>query len=268
MQDLQQLDAAIDRRADALTQYKTVEPLPFVVQQVQSEEDLAKVLHTRVSAYGRHLPELSAKLRDVDAIDQAPSTIIMLAKSKLDGSPLGTMRIEFNDRGPLAIEGSIELRSQLQGKLLAEATRLCVVGDRIGSLAKTVMFKAYFLICEQLGVDYMVVGGRNPVHREYERLLFQPESEDFIPMKHGANIPHKVYSLEIASTRQRWRAANHKLCTFMFDTHHPDILFAPDVCIGPFARFAATGSQLPTLTRSIESAYTPLVAAEAAAFPA
>ncbi len=202
------------------------ERLPFTIRIVTDQTALHKAVSLRQSAYGRHVPELAQRLQAPESHDLAPGVAVLLAESKLDGQPLGTMRVQTNRHDGLWLEQSVTLPSWLQGCALAEATRLGVTVGSVGRLAKTAIFKAYYLYCVHAGIDYMVIAGRSPLDRQYEALLFQdvfPEA-GFIPMQHAGNIPHRVLSFEVATAQQRWHAARHPLYRFVFETHHPDIM--------------------------------------------
>ncbi len=209
----------------------TDERLPFTVRIVRDEATLGKAVQLRQAAYGRHVPELAKQLNEPEKHDHAPGSVVLLAESKLDGQPLGTMRIQTSRHSPLWLEQSVTLPDWLQGRSLAEATRLGVSNGSVGRLAKTAIFKAYYQYCAQEGIDYMVIAGRSPLDRQYESLLFQDVFPDlgFIPMRHAGNIPHRVLAFEIATAEQRWRMASHPLFTFVFRTRHPDIMIKPAV---------------------------------------
>ena len=201
------------------------ERLPFTVRIVSSQEQLDKAVLIRHSAYGRHIPEVASLLEKEEAADREPGSVVLLAESKLDGSALGTMRIQTNRYRKLALEQSIELPSWLQGSSQAEATRLGVALGRTGRLAKTALFKAYYEYCVMEGIEWMVIAARSPLDRQYEALLFKdvvPEG-GFIPMRHAGNIPHRVLAFNIELAEQNWRRAGHPLYKFVFETSHPDI---------------------------------------------
>ncbi|MES1945231.1 hypothetical protein PC39_13977 [Salinisphaera sp. PC39] len=206
------------------------ESLPFAVTLVQDETDLDKALRIRHSAYGRHVPELADTLDKPEHYDHEPGVVVLLAQSKLDGEPLGTMRIQTNQYGPLALEQSVTLPDWLQGRRLAEATRLGIARGRIGRMVKIAMFKGYYLYCRQNDVDWMVITGRAPLDRQYDALQFQDVFPDrgFIPMRHVGDIPHRVMALEVASVEPGWRAAGHPLYDFFFRTRHDDIRVSTD----------------------------------------
>lgn len=205
-----------------------VEQLPFTVRLVHDTQDLAKAVQIRHTAYARHLPEFAQTLRTAEREDTENGVTVLLAESKLDGSPLGTMRIQTNQFKPLVLEQSIELPAWMNGKRLAEATRLGVTDGKGGRLVTTVMFKSFYLYCKQIGVDYMVIAGRSPLDRQYERLLFTDvfPGIGYIPLAHANNLPHRVMFSETATAEARWTVAKNPLFDFAFRTHHPDILVA------------------------------------------
>lgn len=201
------------------------ESLPFTVSLVQDEDELEKALWIRQSAYDRHVPELAKTLGQPEQYDYEPGMVVLLAQSKLDEEPLGTMRIQTNHYGPLVLEQSVTLPDWMEGKRLAEATRLGISRGRIGRMVKTALFKAYYQYCTHAEVDWMVITGRAPLDRQYDALMFRDVFPDkgFIPMQHVGNIPHRVLTLEVGRVEPTWREAGHPLYDFFFRTRHPDI---------------------------------------------
>jgi hypothetical protein len=201
------------------------ESLPFVVRAARGAEDFAKVLDIRSSAYARHLPEFGRTLRQAEDLDSAPGVIVLLAESKLDGAALGTMRIQTNRHAPLMLEQSITLPEALTNSSLAEATRLAVVNNKLGGIVKVALFKSYFLFCQTLKIDWMVIAGRSPIDRQYRQLLFDDVFPElgYIPLRHVNNIPHRIMSFEMASVHARWETTCHPLYDFIFGTTHDDI---------------------------------------------
>jgi hypothetical protein len=202
-----------------------VEQLPFTVTIARSDEQLRKAVTMRHAAYARHVPAFAERMKVPERCDLEDGVVVLLAESKLDGSPLGTMRIETNRYRPLALEQSVELPDWLQGCSLAGASRLGVGLGRIGRVVKTALFKAYFSYCEQIDIDWMVIAARAPLDRQYEALLFRdvfPE-QGFIPLSHASNIPHRVLAFEVETAEERWSDAHHPLFNFFRRTHHPDL---------------------------------------------
>lgn len=203
----------------------TSQRMPFTVRIAQTEGELGQAVSIRHAAYARHVPALALQLRAPEAGDRDADATVLLAESKLDGAPLGTMRIQTNRRRPLALERSVALPAWLRQRTLAEATRLGVCSGRIGHVVKILLFKAFYLHCRRIGVDWMVIGARAPLDRQYAALLFQDvfPGRGFVPLAHAGNLPHRVLGFEMATAEARWREANHPLYGMFCRTQHPDI---------------------------------------------
>lgn len=206
------------------TSHRT-ERLPFSVRVVRDDADLAKAVGIRHAAYARHVPDFADKLREPEAADFEAGVVVLLAESKLDGSALGTMRIQSNCYRPLSLEQSVELPATMCQTALAEVTRLGVTGDRIGHMVKTVLVKASFQYCQLMGIDWAIIAARSPLDRQYERLLFEDvfPGQGYIAMRHANNLPHRVLGFDIHTGQARWTQARHPLLDFMCYTYHPDI---------------------------------------------
>ncbi|TAM00727.1 MAG: hypothetical protein EPN70_21540 [Paraburkholderia sp.] len=218
---------------------KKTETLPFTIKVASSVADLDKVVEIRRAAYGRHVPEF-ADTMGVEALDAAPDTVVLLAQSRLDGGPIGTMRVQTNEFGPLAVEQSVALPDWLSQTRLAEATRLGVARGTIGRVVKVALCKAYYMYCAQNGVDWMLITARSPLDREYEAMLFDDVygKNEFLPMAHVGGLPHRLMAKPVALARQRWAQANHPLLGYMVETYHPDI----DVSVTPKQSKAGHGT--------------------------
>ncbi len=219
--------ARAEREARAAA--RAIERLPFTIRRVETEADLMKAVKIRHAAYARHVPEFARSLALPEAADYEDDTIVLLAESKLDGTPIGSTRIRTNLYRPLGVEESVVLPDWLQGRRLVEATRLGIDEGRVGRVVKLALIKACFMYCEDNAIDYSVATGRPPVDRQYEQLLFSdvfPE-QGAVPLRHVGNIPHRVMAFEIASFEQRYRDAAHPLFNFFFNTQHPDIDVGP-----------------------------------------
>jgi len=199
--------------------------LPFTISIAADEQEIRDAVHIRHAAYARHVPGLAALLTAPEAGDRDAGSAVLLARSKLDGEPLGTMRIQTNSHRALALEQSIALPPRLRQGHLAEATRLGVCQSRIGRVVKTLLFKAFYLYCRRVGVDWMVIGARSPLDRQYETLGFEDvfPGRGFVPLAHAGNLPHRVLGFEMAGAEARWRQAQHPLYGLFCRTQHPDI---------------------------------------------
>ena len=121
---------------------KATERLPFTIRRVDTEDSLMKAVQIRHAAYARHVPEFARTLAAPETSDYEDDAIVLLAESKLDGSPIGTARIQTNFHRALHVEDSIALPSWLQGRRLAEVTRLGIGEGRIGRVVKIALIKA------------------------------------------------------------------------------------------------------------------------------
>jgi hypothetical protein len=210
------------------------ESLPFVVRCVRNEAELAKAVAIRRSAYGRHVPELAARFALPEASDLDGSSRVLVALSKLDGMPLGSMRFRTNQYQPLDLEQSVSLPDSLKNRVLSEATRLAVSQAAVGRVVKAMLMKAMFLHCEASGVDCMVVTARHPMDRFYHWLLFEDvfPGGDFVPMAHVGMIPHRVMNCDLVATKRRWIECEHPWYSLFFGTHHPDIELTSATAVG------------------------------------
>ena len=204
---------------------KNEETLPFTLKIVRTLAELDKAVLIRQAAYDRHLPDFAKSLVKAEAADFEKGTVVLLAESKEDGSPVGTMRIQTNADKPLCLEQSINLPQWLKELPMAEATRLGVTNQVGGRLVTTALFKAFYMYCQQIGVEWMVIAGRAPVDRMYQRMLFDDvvPGQGFVPLAHANNLPHRVMSFNVKTAFERWSAVNHPLLNFAALTHHPDI---------------------------------------------
>jgi hypothetical protein len=211
--------------AHAAAPAMTAERLPFTIRIAEDDDSLWKAVRIRHAAYARHVPEFARTLARPEDCDYEDDAVVLLAESRLDGSALGTARIQTNTYRPLQVEESVELPGWLQERRLAEVTRLGVAEGRIGRVVKLALMKAFFEYWERSGTEFAVVTGRAPIDRQYEQLLFSDVFADgqMIPLRHVGNIPHRVMAFEIATAEARWRASGHPLLDFFRHTHHPDI---------------------------------------------
>ncbi len=203
----------------------TEERLPFTVKLVTTEEEMSKAVSIRHSAYARHVPDFAEQLKRPESRDYEDGTAILLAESRLDGTPLGTMRIQTNQFGPLGLEQSVDLPDWLEGLSLAEATRLGISESREGRVVKTFLFKAYYLYCLHAEIDWMVITARKPLDRQYDALLFRDVfgASEYIPMSHVGNMPHRVMALKVNDVEPSWNAVRHPLYKVFFHVNHPDV---------------------------------------------
>jgi hypothetical protein len=200
-----------------------IEKLPFTVRPVRTEAELATVAALRSERYGDKIPQLRQALSAPESWDGRDGALVLGVWDRADGVLLGSMRLHDGAAGPLPVEGDVTLPQRAAGLHVAEATRLVV--RRGHSLVKVALFKAIYLWAIAIGVDVIVVAGRDGIWQSYAALLF----EDVDPLLgevrlgHVADVPHRILGLSLADAYERWSAASQPLLDFICHTEHPDI---------------------------------------------
>jgi hypothetical protein len=213
------------------------EALAFRVRLATCAADIAKAVGVRATAYGRHVPEVGVALRAPEPDDARDDILLVIAESKLDGTVLGSMRLQPNFHRPLRIEGEARLPDRFRRKRLVEFMRLTVTNGASGRLVMPALAKASFEICYRTHIDFAFVAGRHPVSLMYQAMQFDDVLDGgMVNLSYAAGVPHSIYCLPIDEADERWRNAGHALYPFMAHTEHPDI--AIDYSCEPVLRFA------------------------------
>ena len=199
--------------------------LGFTVRIVRTEEHLTKAVEIRAQSYGRHFPEVGERFRTPEDADRAPFSLVLLAESKADGEALGTLRIETNSKGPLAVEALLPQDSEYDGKPIAFVTRLGVKNGNEASLVKLTLFKALHRYCLACQIEWLVVIARPPMDRQYVKLGFNDvyEAGTLLPIAWADDVPMRLLALEAISCERIWRENKNPLYKFMFLDYCPDI---------------------------------------------
>lgn len=225
-------DASVGRGRETLTsgifrpKHQTkIQNLPFRVRIVRNEEQLTKAVNIRAEAYERHWPNLYLQLQHPEVQDRNPNSLIFLAESKTDGTPIGTMRVDTNLVTPLPIVQEIVLPSAFTSKTIAYVTRLGVKQGSAGSLIKLALFKTLHRYCIAKQLSWMLVGIRPPGDKDYVRLGFEDVLPDgnLTPISSSRGVPVRLMAFEVISAERRWSQSSHLLYKFMFSDYHPDI---------------------------------------------
>jgi hypothetical protein len=200
------------------------ETLPFRVE-IASRQHLQDVASLRAATYGKHLPTLAATLLQPEPADFARGCEVFVAKSKFDGSLLGTLRTHCNVFNPLPLQSSLDLPERFRGTRMVETTRLCVKGSLGSSIVRSALFKALYQYCIEQNVDWMLAAGRRPIDRIYDSLLFADidKNNALYPMAHAGGVLHRVMSFSPVEAENLWRINQHPLYRFTCETHHRDI---------------------------------------------
>uniref|UniRef100_UPI0035B406E4 hypothetical protein n=1 Tax=Hylemonella sp. TaxID=2066020 RepID=UPI0035B406E4 len=205
--------------------HQVEERLPFTVRLVKTEKELLKAVQIRQEAYARHMPDVAQNLGRPEAIDTEDGVGVLLAESKIDGSPLGSVRIQTNQFKPLALEKSVDLPDWMRGLSLAQVSRFGVVHGTVGRLVKMVLVKGCLQYSQEHEIDWDVIAARPPLDKMYRQLTYQdlfPEA-GLIPLAHMGNVPHRIMGFEVATCEARLTAMGHPLLDFFCHTRHPDL---------------------------------------------
>ncbi len=199
--------------------------LPFRVRIARTEEQLEMAARLRAEAYGRHVPHLGELLQKTEELDRSKDSIIFLAQAKDDDKPLGTIRIQTNFSGPLALELSIDFPSKFQGRPAAGVSRLAVKAGPRGRVVKLALFKALHRYALAKQVEWLLIGARPPLDRTYLDLGFSDMFDDreLRPLASAAGVLHRILCFEVFSAERRWHSQSHPLYVFMGERFHPDI---------------------------------------------
>lgn len=199
--------------------------LGFAVRLASSEQDFIDACAVRAIAYGHHDPELGPKFGDVEALDRAEGTVVLLCRDLETGACMGTARIQLSTFGPLTLESSLRLPQWLRNRLRAQISRLAVVPGA-SNVVKLLLMKASYQYCLAMQVRWMVIGARSAaLIRNYRSLGFQDvfEPGSWVPLASVGGLPHQILALDVAGAKQAWQATKNRLLGFMTETQHADV---------------------------------------------
>ena len=210
--------------------------LPFTVKIAMSESDILEAVRHRSAAYSKELPELGTLLRQPEPFDErAPGRELIIARSRLDGGVIGSIRLHLNYNAPLPLERCIDLPERLRGKRLIEATRLAVSG---GLVCRSALFKALLHFAWLHGVEECVVAARPRISIIHESLGFADlflKNQTF-PIPYANNLEHRVMTLPmvpLAFSAIALKAMKPSLHDFFLKTNHSDIDISNALSLAP-----------------------------------
>ena len=200
--------------------------LPFWIAIAQNDRELELAAKARQIAYGKHLPLLGEKLAVPDADDRNPDFAVLLAFSKLDGSCIGTVRVQIANQQQLRLEESYALLKALRTGRIAEVSRLAIPARSNGLALRLMLIKAAYWYSRANLVDRCFLCVRYPVDRQYRRFdlddVLQPD--EFVAMKHIGMIPHRILWFDVFHIEARWLLSANPLHSVYFSSSHPDLL--------------------------------------------
>ena len=202
----------------------------FSVRMATSIEDLREACAVRAAAYGHHDPELGPKFGEVESLDCAEGTAVILCRDKASGEGIGTMRIQVSGFGPLQLESNLTLPPWLANKPRAQISRLAVTAGA-DPLVKLSLMKASYQYCLATQVRWMVIGARSPaLIRNYRNLGFKEvfDGGAWMPLASAGNIAHMILAFDVVGARAAWQATRNRLYGFMEETQHHDLQVLAD----------------------------------------
>ncbi|MCL4184207.1 MAG: hypothetical protein KJ011_12260 [Burkholderiaceae bacterium] len=198
--------------------------LPVTIRVAASEADLHKVLAARAAAWCK-TPQPGAAPVAPETWDLRPNVTLLLAESRVDGEPLGSLRVLASARGRLMAEDRVALPAALKSTPVAEASRLTVKTGRNATLVRLMLWKAFHRYCLAAQIDTMLIAVREPADRQYEWLGFHdalPGGARFSPEGRGP-ATHRLLQLGVFEAHQRSLRIGHPLHDFFFVERHPEI---------------------------------------------
>lgn len=165
-----------------------------------------------------------------DPADRLPGTVVLLARERGTGIPVGTARITTNAQRPLQLERGYEMPEELKGWHLAEITRLAVAPFEDDKLVKRGLMKACYLVCLSMQVHKMVIGARSSaLIRGYRSIGFEclTAKSGPVDLAHAGGLPHHILAFDVTSAERVWYGISHPLYEWMVRTYHPTINVSP-----------------------------------------
>jgi hypothetical protein len=199
--------------------------LAFSVRMAVTDGDFREACAVRAAAYGHHDPEMGSKFSQIEELDRAEGTAVLLCRDKATSRGIGTLRIQVSGFGPLILEKSLTLPQWLAGKPRAQISRLAVVAGA-QSVVKLSLMKASYQFCLATQVRWMVIGARSgALIRNYRSLgfmdVFEPGS--WVPLASGGGLPHQILALDVQGAKAAWQTTRNRLYGFMTETFHADL---------------------------------------------
>jgi len=203
---------------------RLVKSLPFVVRLASSERDLFDVVSLRSRTYSRHKAPAAHLVQAPEDQDLRGDGLILVARSKVDGIAVGSVRVQTRIRRPLSVESAMRLPNDVVARNPIELMRGSIINGVAGRMVSASLAKTTFLLCQQFSFSHVIVTCREPVDLMYRAYRFDELlNGKLIDLPYSPGAQHKVLCLPIDEAAERWRLENRPLYDFMVDTKHPDI---------------------------------------------
>ena len=208
---------------------ETAVAAPVTVRVARSDHDRSRVFALRARSVAD-----SGRASGPDAYDRLPNATLLLAESACDGEALGTVRILTGDRGPLMIDGLLDLPASMKHRSIAEGSRIVVRDGYNARHVRLMLWKAFHRYCLAAQLQTILVAAREAAALEFEWLGFRNVSADgarFAPR--GRDVAtHRLLQLDVFEAHDAMVRSGHPLLEFFFVDRHPEIDLLGPVAAG------------------------------------
>lgn len=198
--------------------------LPFSVFVAQTSDELDELVRVRAAAYLRHNAPAASRLSRSEEQDRNNDAILLVARSKLTGSVVGSVRVQTRLRKPLSVESALTLPDEMLERSPVELMRGNVLNGVGGKMVSAALAKGSYQVCKALKFSHIIVTCREPVDLMYRAYQFDDLLNGaMVDLPYSPGVKHKVLTLNVQEAEQRWKTNNPPLLNFMVGTNHPDI---------------------------------------------
>ena len=148
------------------------QPLPFSVSIARTLEDMAELVGVRSTSYSRHNAPGAARLSSAEEQDHGNDAILVMARSKLNGSVVGSVRIQTRLLRPLMVESATSLPAEFINGRPIELMRGSVRNGVVGRMVSAALAKASYQVSKTCDFSHIIVTCRDPVHLMYRAYQF------------------------------------------------------------------------------------------------
>ena len=177
----------------------------------------------RSQTYFRHNAPAAGLVRSPEEQDRRGDAVLLIARSKLDGTAVGSVRVQTRVSRPLMVESAIRLPAEVAGANPIELMRGSITNGVAGRMVSASLAKANFLLCRRFDFSHVIVTCREPVDLLWAYQSDELLSGELIELPYSPGALHKVLCLPMREATERWHSRNRPLFDFMMNTDHPDI---------------------------------------------
>lgn len=196
--------------------------LPFRISILKTAAELKEAVQHRSLGYGRRSVALGGSLEMPEAGDaRAHGREILIATSKMDGSIIGSLRLEINFYQPVSVQRYAQLPAEINSRRIMDANRFCCFESNI---CRAALFKAAIAYGASKDVDHFIIATLDKLVPLYASVGFAPLFDDgrMHPIPSAENLPHRIMELDVRNARALVVQRRPSVVDFLFDTDHSD----------------------------------------------